>query len=201
MARDPDTSFVMVSAMREAAQAPATAHADGLERGERFDFGGNWRRFLGVLDDERIAEAERSLRKMLGVESLAGRSFLDIGSGSGLFSLAAMRLGAERVHSFDLDRTSVACTSELRRRWYPGDPRWTVEVGSVLDEEFVAALGQWDVVYSWGVLHHTGAMWRALELAAASVEAGGLLFVAIYNDQGRRTVRWRRVKRAYNSVP
>jgi 2-polyprenyl-6-hydroxyphenyl methylase/3-demethylubiquinone-9 3-methyltransferase len=184
-----------------AAADEATAHADQVARGERFEFGDNWRRFLEVLDDERIAEAERSLREMLGVTTLEGRRFLDIGSGSGLFSLAARRLGAERVHSFDFDPSSVACTRELRRRYFDGDPRWTIEEGSVLDEEFVSALGRWDVVYSWGVLHHTGAMWRAIELAQTRVDEGGRLFISIYNDQGERSVIWRGVKRIYNSLP
>src|SRR3954451_21086925 len=156
---------------------PATAHqefrhADEVDRGERFEFGKNWQAFLDVLDDERIADAERSLQQMLGVDSLSGRSFLDAGSGSGLFSLAARRLGAEPVCSFDFDPSSVACTRELRRRFLPDDPSWTIEQGSILDERYVAGLGRWDVVYSWGVLHHTGGMWKALNLAHATVAEG-----------------------------
>jgi 2-polyprenyl-3-methyl-5-hydroxy-6-metoxy-1,4-benzoquinol methylase len=84
----------------------------------RFAFGKNWQRFLKVLNDERIMEAENSLRNMLQVEDLRGKTFIDIGSGSGLFSLAAMRLGAVRVHSFDYDPNSVACAQELRRRYF-----------------------------------------------------------------------------------
>jgi 2-polyprenyl-6-hydroxyphenyl methylase/3-demethylubiquinone-9 3-methyltransferase len=190
----------MVRPMRAVAHPPA-AHADEVARGDRFEFGENWHRFLAVLDDARIAEAERSLQEMLGVESLEGRRFLDAGSGSGLFSLAARRLGAEHVHSFDFDPQSVACTQELRHRYFPDDPRWTIEQGSVLDEEFVGRLGAWDVVYSWGVLHHTGDMWAAFELAVAAVAEDGLLFVAIYNDQGARSRLWRVVKRTYNRLP
>jgi 2-polyprenyl-3-methyl-5-hydroxy-6-metoxy-1,4-benzoquinol methylase len=171
------------------------------EDSERFAFGDNWRRFLSVLDADRIAEAERSLREMLDVDDLRGRSFLDVGSGSGLFSLAARRLGAARVHSFDLDPDSVACTRELRRRYLPDDPAWTIERGSILDESFVASLGRHDVVYAWGVLHHTGSMWRALDHAASLVDDGGLLFIALYNDQGARSRLWRVVKRTYNRLP
>jgi SAM-dependent methyltransferase len=166
----------------------------------RFPFGRNWARFIGVLDENRIRDAEASLREMLGGGGLTGLRFLDIGSGSGLFSLAARRLGAT-VRSFDYDRDSVACTRELRRRYFPDDPGWTVEQGSVLDEDFLARLGTFDIVYSWGVLHHTGEMWRALENVVALVEPGGRLFIALYNDQGPRSERWRTVKRLYNRMP
>jgi 2-polyprenyl-6-hydroxyphenyl methylase/3-demethylubiquinone-9 3-methyltransferase len=124
-------------------------HATEVARGERFEFGKNWSRFLSVLDEERIAEAERSLKQMLGLADLTGKTFLDIGSGSGLFSLAARRRGAQ-VRSFDYDPQSVACTAELRRRNFAGDDSWNVEEGSVLDKEYIASLGRFDIVYSWG---------------------------------------------------
>jgi 2-polyprenyl-6-hydroxyphenyl methylase/3-demethylubiquinone-9 3-methyltransferase len=168
------------------------------DSGTRFRFGRNWRAFLSVLNDERIANAEQSLRDMLSVSGLDGRSFIDVGSGSGLFSLAAVRLGAAQVHSFDYDDDSVACTAELRRRYYPGATTWTVEQGSVLDRDYLRRLGQFDIVYSWGVLHHTGAMYEALDNAASLVAEGGTLFIAIYNDQGVRSRLWARVKRLYN---
>src|ERR1700704_486469 len=113
-----------------------SSHALEIAQGKRFEFGKNWSRFLTLLDDSRIARAEESLKMMLQVEDLEGKSFLDIGSGSGLFSLAARRLGA-RVHSFDYDPHSVACTRELRSRYFPDDPQWTVEQGSALDEEYL----------------------------------------------------------------
>jgi len=172
-----------------------------IEAGERFGFGANWARFLSALDDERIAAAEASLKEMLGVTRLDGRRFLDIGSGSGLFSLAARRLGAN-VHSFDFDRQSVACAEELKRRYFPGDLAWHIEEGSALDRGYLEGLGRFDVVYSWGVLHHTGAMWLGIENAIGRVAApNGKFFIAIYNDQGWKSHVWWLVKAFYNKLP
>lgn len=175
-------------------------HASEVQRGDRFEFGKNWSRFLSRLNDDRIALAERSLASFLGVERLDGKTFLDVGSGSGLFSLAARRLGA-RVRSFDYDPHSVACTQELKRRYFADDAEWAVERGSVLDNGFLAGLGQFDIVYSWGVLHHTGKMWEALSNVKPLVRQGGQLFIAIYNDLGSTTDAWADIKQTYNRLP
>lgn len=180
-----------------AADVPASTHRAEVELGARVQFGENWARFLRGLTEERIAAAEGSLRDMLGVERLDNRSFLDIGCGSGLFSLAARRLGAQ-VLSFDFDPQSVACAQLLRDRYFPGDEGWRICEGSALEESFMARLGRHDVVYSWGVLHHTGKMHQGLSLAARAVRTGGQAFIAIYNDQGWISRYWTAVKRVYN---
>ena len=177
---------------------PVGGHAAEVDRHERFRFGENWARFLAVLDGDRISEAERSLTEMLGLKQLNGLTFLDIGSGSGLFSLAAYRLGAS-VHSFDYDPQSVATTMELRRRYCADASRWQVEAGSILDDEYLRSLGQFDIVYSWGVLHHTGAMWQAIENVIPLVAPDGRLFISLYNDQELISAFWRNVKRLYCS--
>lgn len=176
------------------------SHAAEVASGERFEFGKNWQAFLSEMNEASIEAAVRSLKEMLGVESLVGRTFLDIGSGSGLFSLAAHKLGAD-VTSFDYDPYSVACTTELRRRYGARDARWRILSGSVLDLEFMESLGAFEVVYSWGVLHHTGQMWNAIWNAASRVADGGKFFIAIYNDQGAWSARWVRIKRFYCSGP
>lgn len=166
----------------------------------RFAFGRNWRGFVAEVDEERIRSAIESLRRMLGVEDLRGRTFLDVGCGSGLFSLAAARLGADRIHSFDYDADSVTATDTLRSRYAP-DANWSVERGDATDEPYMRSLGTFDVVYSWGVLHHTGAMWVAVANTSELVAPGGQLFIALYNDQGRKSELWRAVKRTFNRLP
>jgi 2-polyprenyl-3-methyl-5-hydroxy-6-metoxy-1,4-benzoquinol methylase len=176
------------------------SHAQEISSGDRFAFGDNWARFLEVLDESRIDQAVQSLKKMLETDSLEGKTFLDIGSGSGLFSLAAKRLGA-RVFSFDYDPQSVACTQELKQRYFKNDTDWQIQTGSVLDHDYLLRLGQFDIVYSWGVLHHTGSMWSALANVHDCVKSNGILFIALYNNQGVASKVWWKIKKAYVSLP
>ena len=176
------------------------SHQSEVENGHRFKFGENWTKFLDVLDESRISLAQASLCYMLNVSSLEGKRFLDVGSGSGLFSLAARRLGAQ-VYSFDYDPSSVACTLALKNRYYTNDNNWVIEEGSILDSSYLHNLSEFDVVYSWGVLHHTGSMWQALENASRLVKYKGYLFIAIYNNQGWASKLWLCVKKLYNKLP
>lgn len=180
---------------------PKTDHSSEVTSGRRFAFGRNWRSFLDTLNEKRILAAEDSLKELLQSEPMEGKRFIDIGSGSGLFSLAAMRLHASEVRSFDYDPASVECTRELKRRFFPDDPRWTITEGSVLDRDFLGRLGQFDVAYSWGVLHHTGNMRQAMENVRALVAPGGFLILAIYNNQGWKSRAWLFVKKSYCRTP
>jgi SAM-dependent methyltransferase len=147
----------------------------------RFQFGRNWKDYVDRnFSQERVDISKKHLLGFLARQDLAGLSFIDIGCGSGLHSMAALQAGAASVHSFDYDADSVATTRYLRGR--AGEPaNWTVEQGSVLDDEAMARRPQYDVVYSWGVLHHTGEVWRAVRNAAGRVKPGGCFYVALYS--------------------
>lgn len=169
---------------------------------DRFAFGENWQKFLKNITDERIEKAKRSLTGFLGLPDLSGKTFIDIGCGSGLFSYAAFLLKAERILSFDFDPQSVAATRKLWEKG--GSPtRWRMEKGSVLDGEYLKTLGTFDIVYSWGVLHHTGSMWDAIRNSAGLVGEGGYYYIALYNNvEGRLgSSFWFGVKKFYNHSP
>ncbi len=167
-----------------------------IKQGRRFEFGKNWLEYVSNLDEGQVREAEKSLIERIGKGNFKKKSFLDIGCGSGIFSLAAKNLGA-KVVSFDFDEYSVECAKILKERFYKDDNNWIILEGSVLDKSFIKDLGKFDIVYSWGVLHHTGDMWRALNNTITSVSELGVLFIALYNDQGIKSRYWKLVKFLY----
>ena len=172
------------------------ALADDTELAAHFKFGENWGRLLPAVDETRVAAAVQDIVTFIGSRSLAGLSFLDVGCGSGLSSLAAFRLGATPITSVDIDPLNIRNLENLRRRFaVPEDARWQAFTASIL-EPGSAPLKPADIVYSWGVLHHTGAMWRAIDNCAALVNPGGLLYLMLCRDAWCAPM-WRRIKRSY----
>jgi 2-polyprenyl-6-hydroxyphenyl methylase/3-demethylubiquinone-9 3-methyltransferase len=172
--------------------------ADNTEM--RFEFGDNWKDFIGSnFSIERVEISKKHMLDFIGCCDFSGRDFLDIGCGSGLHSMAALISGATRVHSFDCDPNSIAASNLIREKI--GNPsNWTTEQGSVLDDAFMASLPQFQIVYAWGVLHHTGDVWHAIRNAAGRVAPGGLFYIALYSADVQKDPKpefWLDVKRKY----
>ncbi|MGB3197193.1 MAG: class I SAM-dependent methyltransferase [Saprospiraceae bacterium] len=165
----------------------------------RFGFGDNWIDYLATIDEAKIEASRRRLKQIVNIE-LKGKSFIDIGCGSGVHSLSAVKEGAI-VSSFDFDENSVLAAKKLRSLQNVSNELWQIEKGDVLSKEYLEKYKKFDIVYSWGVLHHTGHMWQAIENAAEIVSQNGYLCIAIYNDQGWKSKFWWYVKYIYNSLP
>ncbi len=169
---------------------------------EKFDFGKNWKRFLKVHNPQRLEVAKSCITDFMGVKDLRGKLFLDIGCGSGYFSLAAWKLGAN-VISFDPFKGCVECCKFFKSK-VDNPENWKIYQGSVLDKEFLKKLPKADIVYSHGVLHHTGDMWTALENVKSLVKDNGYLYIAIYNKVHNTfsgSKMWWRIKYVYNHLP
>ena len=175
-------------------------HLNEVNSGNRFEFGKNWIKYLDDFNEIKLKNAEDSLKNMLDIETLAGKSFLDVGCGSAIFSLAAKNLGANVV-STDYDPHSVVCANSLKNKFYKDDISWTIIEGSAINKDFMNSLGQFDIVYSWGVLHHTGEMWNALNYIDHNVKEQGKLFISLYNDQGFMSKIWKFIKKLYVKTP
>lgn len=166
-----------------------------------FKFGQNWKDYaLNALDDQKLQQAKSALASLLQSGDLRGQVFIDIGCGSGLHSVSAVLLHADAVYALDIDPDCIAVTQETVQRFLPNGQNIHVQQASVLDNDAIRDLPQADIVYSWGVLHHTGQMYRAIEAASKLVKPGGLFVIAIYNKHITSPI-WRRIKWFYNRAP
>ncbi len=165
-----------------------------------FDFGSNWEDFSKRhIDRRRLEAACESLRSLLAKENIEGKSFLDVGCGSGLFSIAAHQLGATKVVGIDVNPRCIEISQSNRDLLAPGSP---IEfyIASALEPEKLQRFGNFDLVYAWGSLHHTGSMWDAVRNVSKCVAPEGTMILAIYNKHITSPV-WKAVKWIYNQVP
>lgn len=171
----------------------------GEKKNIAFNFGKNWQRFSGSsLDNQKFEIALSSLGKLIGQERLKGSTFLDIGCGSGIFAIAASLAGAEKVVGIDISKDSVEASTNNKKR-FANQSAVDFFHKSIFDDD-IMQMGRFDIVYSWGVLHHTGNMWKAIDIASKLVAAQSLFVIAIYNKHWSSGA-WKVIKWFYNAVP
>lgn len=181
----------------------------GAKQRERFDvnthfgFGDNWADYARHLDQTRIAQAVADLTRLLPPDQIKGKTFLDIGCGSGLHSLAALKMGASSVTAVDFDPNSVATTRAVLEKYTDAPESFSVQQVNILapgESSTPLQKKSYDVVYSWGVLHHTGDQWTAIANAASMVKSGGTFIIAIYKKTPLCGF-WRIEKKIYTALP
>ena len=167
-----------------------------------FRFGANWKAYSeNALDQERLSQSRAHFLNLLPVYKLTGKTFLDVGFGQGLALCFAQEAGAA-AYGIDIDSDNIEALNATLS-FFPGMRRPSFEIGSILNPTLVQkylSCGGYDIVYSWGVLHHTGDMWQAIENAAQLVKKEGILMISIYKNHWTSPI-WRTIKRMYNISP
>jgi 2-polyprenyl-3-methyl-5-hydroxy-6-metoxy-1,4-benzoquinol methylase len=124
--------------------------------------------------DERLTDI---LAELAGVrpEWFRGKRVLDAGCGGGRWSVALARLGA-KVTAIDFSEAGLERTRALC------EPLGEIETMRVnlLDPPEELRGRRFDMVYSYGVLHHTGDTFGALANVVPLVADDGLLFLYLY---------------------
>lgn len=171
-----------------------------MARDTHFNFGENWEHYSqSVLSQESLESAIKSIQNLLQTQNLEEKSFLDVGCGSGLFSIAASELNASRIIGIDINPVCIDISNKNSERLIPNSSI-TFLKGSALDKVFLSQLGNFDVVYAWGSLHHTGSMWDSISMVSKQVKSDGLLVLSIYNKHFTSPL-WKEIKRIYNFFP
>lgn len=170
------------------------------EDGPRFAFGRNWRSFSDTaLKPESVAAARSQFAALLEGLPLEGKRFLDIGFGQGLPLIFAQERGALAL-GIDRDADNArALESTARALGLTAPPPHRIV--SILDPALPREYPQgFDVVHSWGVLHHTGDMRASLAAACSLVADGGHFLCAIYNRHWSSPA-WTAIKWSYVRLP
>jgi len=169
-----------------------------------FDFGENWVAYSReALTKEKVESARIDFKQLYSGISFEGKRFLDIGFGQGLALLFAKEMGAI-VTGCDINhkcKESLEITKQVVG--YKGEI--TTIIGSILSKETMNALrgdcnNKFDIVHSWGVLHHTGSMYKSLKDVTTLVENDGYIVLAIYNRHWSSPL-WRFIKFVYCYMP
>lgn len=165
---------------------------------EHFQFGKNWNNFSNSISKNNINNSLKSIQNLISKKDIENKSILDIGCGSGLSLLSFLKLGAKSVCGVDIDPMSVKTAKSVIEKYY-NNKNWSVEEKSIFDIN-LKTYPKFDLVYSWGVLHHTGDMWRSIDIASSLLKKNGVIFLALY-QKTKLCKFWELEKRFYVNSP
>jgi ubiquinone/menaquinone biosynthesis C-methylase UbiE len=136
-------------------------------------------RFYDVVWTEYIPEYEASenhWKMFYTPDEVKGKSVLDAGCGTGIFSIIFANNGAARVKGIDISEGSLETGRSLKEKFGLENIEFVKEDMLRLpfkDEEF-------DIVWAWGTVHHTTDPLAAITELMRVLKRGGSLFLAVY---------------------
>ena len=143
-----------------------------------FEFGSNWNDFSSLVTKSNLNNAKLSFKKLGLHKLIKNKSFLDIGCGSGLNLITSLEFGVKKVCGIDIDPDCIKTSKKLLSK-FSNKKNWDVYNLSIFDKK-IEKFQKFDVVYSWGVLHHTGDMYKAIDKSMKLVKYDGYLCLALY---------------------
>jgi len=109
---------------------------------------------------------------------IEGKRILDAGCGMGVFSVVFGKKGAARVIGIDLSEEGVRRAQRAASHFNLSNVEF--REGNILRLPYPD--GSFDIVWSWGTLHHTAEPLKALEELIRVLKNGGTLFVTLYRS-------------------
>jgi ubiquinone/menaquinone biosynthesis C-methylase UbiE len=152
--------------------------------------------------DEYIKEAYRIIESRFknnefDLSVLKGKTILDMGCGSGRYTIALTKTGAEKVYGIDLGKESIRKAALIAEK--SGIRNIEFDVGSVLDLPYEDNL--FDFIYSNGVLHHTENLEQGINELYRTLKPGGESFLYLYADGGIFWYSRKKMPRVMKKIP
>lgn len=157
-----------------------TMSYDWKDKVVRAEFSREWfdeidARFVDAA--RHFAHDERPFGRIIPFDAITGKKVLEIGCGMGLHTELMARAGAE-VTALDISPKSVAATkARLALKGLTADVR-------EVDAETLDIQNEYDLIWSWGVIHHSSRTGRVLRNLYGALKPGAQLRFMVYSLDG-----------------
>ena len=135
--------------------------------------------FYDVVWTEYIPEYEATEKHwslFYGADEVRGKTVLDAGCGTGIFSIIFANKGSAKVTGIDISEGSLSTARKLKEKFHLDNTEFRKEdmLRLPFDDEC------FDIVWAWGTVHHTTAPYRAITELMRVLKGGGSILLAVY---------------------
>ena len=136
-------------------------------------------KFYDVVWTEYLPEynaSETHWKIFYSPQDIEGKSVLDAGCGTGIFSIIFARNGAASVLGIDISEGSLETAKALKTKFDLENASFQKQ--DMLDLPF--ADESFDIVWAWGTVHHTTDPFKAMSELIRVLRAEGSILLAVY---------------------